>query len=306
MIIAWDELYRPSKSLDEFVIDTDIKNKILEYINKGTFCNSMFHGVPGIGKTTLMKLIPNLIPDTSVLFLNACDDNGIGTVREKIKSFTQLNGFNGGLKFVLMDEVERVTSDAWETLRGVIDSAKDTCFIMTCNDNTKVINGINDRLTYWNFKFDSKMILKRLVEILKKENIQITREQIKDIHDNIVIPNYPHIRKIIKHLQHCCLNGHYIYTDYDMDQTEIDVLIDKILQLQKSDLLTIHETRKYWLDNENIFSRDYNLLAQKIFNKINDYQKMSIIADHILNMTKVIDKEIEFTHMIINLLTLEK
>ena len=52
----WVEKYRP-QTLEEYVGNETIKNKIADYLKQGSIQNLLFHGVAGTGKTTLAKLI---------------------------------------------------------------------------------------------------------------------------------------------------------------------------------------------------------------------------------------------------------
>ena len=52
----WVEKYRP-QTLEGYVGNEVIKNKVLDYLNQGSIQNLLLHGVAGTGKTTLAKLI---------------------------------------------------------------------------------------------------------------------------------------------------------------------------------------------------------------------------------------------------------
>lgn len=306
MNVDWANFYRPSKNLDDFIVNDDIKKLMKEYIDNNTFPNSLFHGSPGIGKTTIAKIIPELIPNSSLLFINASANNGINLVRDQILSYVRCNGINGGMKFILLDEVDRVTEDAWESLRGVIDSSfEDTRFLMTCNRNNKILDPIISRLVKWDLAFEPKMILKRVISILNNEKIEYSKDDVKHIFDNIIKPNFPDIRKTLTHIEQCCLSGKYMYSCLNIKADDIKTLIQDILNYRITDLNDIKNIRSKWINNEVLFNKDYEVLAGYLFNECNNYQKMAIIAKHIVDMNKVNDREIEFTHMLINLLKLE-
>ena len=67
----WVEKYRPT-TLNEYVGNEVIKNKIADYIEKGSIQNLLLHGVAGTGKTTLAKLLVKNI-DCDYLYINASD-----------------------------------------------------------------------------------------------------------------------------------------------------------------------------------------------------------------------------------------
>ena len=76
------EKYRPSV-LDNYVGNENIKKTIQQYLNQNDIQNFIFYGPAGTGKTTLAKIIvANL--DCDHLYINASDERGIETIRDKV------------------------------------------------------------------------------------------------------------------------------------------------------------------------------------------------------------------------------
>jgi len=88
----WAEKYRPSK-LEDYVGNDTLKAKVNQYIETNDIPHLLLYGSAGTGKTTLAKLITNSIK-CDVLYINASDENGIETIRVKIKNFACNIGFN--------------------------------------------------------------------------------------------------------------------------------------------------------------------------------------------------------------------
>ena len=127
----WVEKYRPQK-LESYVGNKVIKNKIADYLEQGSIQNLLFHGVAGTGKTTLAKLIAKNL-NCDLLYLNASDERGIDTIREKIIPFASSMSFND-IKIVILDEADYLTPQAQATLRNTMETfSKSTRFILTCN-----------------------------------------------------------------------------------------------------------------------------------------------------------------------------
>ena len=84
-----------------------------------------------------------------VLELNASDDRGIDVVREQIKVFASTrNIFNAGVKLIILDEADAMTSDAQAALRRVIEKyTSNTRFCMICNYVNKIIPALQSRCT---------------------------------------------------------------------------------------------------------------------------------------------------------------
>ena len=78
----WVEKYRPNK-LDDYVGNEHLKTKVAGYIETGDVPHLLLYGKAGTGKTTLAKLIVKSI-DCDYMIINASDENGVDTLREKI------------------------------------------------------------------------------------------------------------------------------------------------------------------------------------------------------------------------------
>ena len=92
----WVERYRP-KTFEKVVnlpkeIPTSLSN----------MPHYLFIGKPGTGKTTTAKII---VSETGAecLMLNASDERGIGTIRDKVKGFAMTRSGNGNFKIVFLD-----------------------------------------------------------------------------------------------------------------------------------------------------------------------------------------------------------
>ena len=82
----WVEKFRPG-TLDGYVGNEHIIDKVKLYIKSGDVPHLLFYGGAGTGKTTLAKIIANNV-DADVMYVNASDENNIETVRTKIKYLT--------------------------------------------------------------------------------------------------------------------------------------------------------------------------------------------------------------------------
>ena len=85
------EKYR-SKDLTEYVGNEHIKTQIQKYLDQDDIQNFIFYGPAGTGKTTLAKLIVNNL-ECDYLYINASDERGIETIRDKVTSFSSTISF---------------------------------------------------------------------------------------------------------------------------------------------------------------------------------------------------------------------
>lgn len=197
------EKYRPT-SLDKFIGDYDLKQKIQSFIDKGDITNMLFHGPAGSGKTTLSKLIVKNI-DCDYLMINASDERGIETIRDKVVSFASSASFKP-IKIIILDEADYLTVNAQASLRNVIESfSRNTRFILTCNFLERIIDPIQSRCSPIRVVPPSKKdMAKHLVEILDNEKIEYDD-------DLGVLFNkfFPDFRKILNNIQFNLIDNQY-------------------------------------------------------------------------------------------------
>jgi len=137
------EKYRPT-DLENFVGNEHIKKSIAQYLVQQDIQNFIFYGPAGCGKTTLAKLIVNNL-NCDYLYINASDERGIETIRDKVSGFASTASFKP-LKVVILDEADFLTIQAQASLRNVIETfSRTTRFIMTCNYVERIIDPLQSR-----------------------------------------------------------------------------------------------------------------------------------------------------------------
>lgn len=190
------EHYRP-KTIDNYVGNEQIKSTIQQYLNQNDIQNLCFYGPAGTGKTTLAKIIVKNL-DCDYLYINASDERGIDTIREKVTGFASTASFKS-LKVVILDEADFLTINAQASLRNVIETfSRTTRFILTCNYIERIIDPIQSRCQVLKVIPPSKKeIAHHLVGILEQEN---TSYEVTDL-GNIVTQFYPDLRKMLNTIQ---------------------------------------------------------------------------------------------------------
>jgi len=137
------------------------------------------------------------------MYINASDENSVDDVRTKMKGFACSAGFKP-LKVIILDEADRLSPEAQGALRNMTETySAHTRFILTCNYVEKIIEPLSSRLQTFEIKpISKKDVAIRLVNILQKENVQFTQEDVVFI----VNTYYPDIRKVINFAQQSALD----------------------------------------------------------------------------------------------------
>lgn len=289
----WVEKYRPKK-LDDLVL-TEENRKFFSSIDEDT-PHLLLYGHAGTGKTTLAKIIVNDILKCQYLYINASDENGIDTIRNKVTLFAQTSSLDGKKKVIILDEFCGTTNDAQRILRSVMEEySATTRFILTANYINKIIEPIQSRCLPFNIVPDLAECAKRCLNILKEENVEIesNREFITYIKNH-----FPDMRRIINDLQRFSIDGKLIINKTD-DVKNISENVYNAL-ITKVDAIKI---RQIVIENEKTFAADYQNLLKGILDffyettKIKDQTKKRIIleiGEHMYRDNFVIDHEINF------------
>lgn len=298
------EKYRP-KTLDELVVDDGIRELIRSYLNKGTICNLLLVGRAGLGKTSLAKIIASELNATT-LYVNCGEASGVDNIRCKVKEFCDAISLDNSIKVVILDEADALSSNAGTgasaqgALRNLIEEAQDdTRFILTGNYINKIIEPIQSRCTPIKLRFTTKDVLARVIHILKSEKIKYDNDTVKVFFEQVIKKRYPDIRSIINNLEHWVIDGKLTVGTVS-DEATVSLVVDRVkLCLEKK--TTPLQLREYLLQNEGLFENDYELLAGEVFNNIEDYNQQIVIAEYLYRMGLVIDKEIQFYSMVLQL-----
>jgi DNA polymerase III delta prime subunit len=298
----WIEKYRP-RTLDEIVLAPEDRRFFEALKEKQEIPHLLYAGTPGVGKSSLAKIIINDVLSCDSLYINASDENGIDTIRGKIVGFARTKSFDGNIKVVLLDEVDGLSGESMKALRNVMEEYADTCrFQMTCNYLFKVIEALRSRCQIINLIPPVEGVLQRVTEILKKENVVVPPAQKPLLLDHVK-KNLPDMRRIINDIQKFSVTGTLEVRNNECSGFA-KAIVAKILC--KEDVMKL---RKEVIEGEKFFSSDYRhlmkLIFEELFNSSLNYEQKSnlllIVSSAMEKDAFVIDKEINFFSMLVNL-----
>ena len=257
------EKYR-SKVLDEYVGNETLKQVIAKYIEQNDIQNLLLYGPPGTGKTTLAKLLINNI-NCDHLYINASDERGIETIREKVQGFASTASFKP-LKVIILDEADFITIQGQAALRNVIETySMSTRFILTCNFIERIIDPLQSRCQVLKIVPPSKgEVAKHVVTVLEKENTEYDLDSIK----TVVNQFYPDLRKI---LNTCQLSTHNGKLTLDKSVLIASNYIDKVITELTKPTLTSWKIIKQIIADSNI--SEYDELFRELYNRVEEYSK---------------------------------
>lgn len=207
----WAELFRP-KTLDDVIIPDSVKAQFKNFIEQKQLPNLLLTSTsPGTGKTTTAHALCNEL-GIKPLFLNASLNNSIDDIRMTVMQYaTTMSMFSDGHKVVIFDEADRLSLNAQDALKGIIEEVHKNCrFILTANTKSKIIEPLQSRLTNIEFRFtkvdSDKMMakmLRRVFDILDETKTVYNRPAVA----GIVKTFFPDNRRLLTFLQMEAANG---------------------------------------------------------------------------------------------------
>jgi len=303
----WTEKYRPQK-LDDYVWrDAEQRRKIEEWIAEGALPHLMFSGAPGVGKTSLAKLLLRElnIPPADIMEINASRERRVEEIQSRFQNFVGNWAFNAsGIKYIIFDEADSMSPLAQRMLRGDMETYSDTTrIIFTCNYPTKIISPIHDRCQKMQFAaLDRDEFMVRIGVILFKEGVSFEAETISDYTDRA----YPSMRKCINLMQENTINGVLIPPKAEEEGGGVgkDYIIEMVSLfktkrfLEARKMIVTQAQPEEYPDIYRYFYRNLDMFS-------NDPQKQDdallIIRDAVVRHNMVADQEINLSACLVEL-----
>lgn len=291
----WTEKYRPQTLTDYVFRDDDQRQQVKGWVKSGAIPHLLFSGSPGVGKTTLAKILINElgIDGYDVLEINASRENSVDTIREKITGFVQTMPF-GQFKVVLLDEADYISPNGQAALRGVMETYHASArFILTCNYPNRVIPALHSRCQGFHIeRVDVTEFTARIATVLVTEGIEFDLDTL----DTYVKATYPDLRKC---LNTCQMNStdKTLTAPNSSDSQMRDWKIDAVALFKAGNILDarklmcssvrpeeMEEVFRWMYDNLELWSKDPEKQDQAIVVIRNGLVNTSFVADQEINL----------------------
>jgi DNA polymerase III delta prime subunit len=301
----WTEKYRP-RDLDGYVFrDQAQKEQVASWVKSESIPHLLFSGAPGVGKTTLAKILINQlgIDEYDVLEINASRENSVDTIRDKITGFVQTMPF-GAFKVVLLDEADYISPNGQAALRGVMETYHASArFILTCNYPNRIIPALHSRCQGFHIeRVDVTEFTARVATVLVTESVEFELDTL----DTYVKATYPDLRKCLNMCQMNSQEGRLSAPHGDeggVKEWKVDVVnLFKAGQVRQARQLLCSSARPE--EMEEVFRWMYdNLDLWGSTPEIQD-QAIVVIKNGLVNNSFVADPEINLSATLIELANL--
>lgn len=292
----WIEKYRP-KNIDELAISDEICKFLNNCIEKKDFPHLLFYGHWGTGKNSIINVLQNSI-EFITLDINASEENGIDIIREKVSNFVNSTGFSNKMKVVVFNEADRLSIQAQDALKEIMEKkSMRTRFIFTTNFFSKISNAIKDRCVCYELRPPINAVAKRVIHILKSENINFDKEFVVEL----LKRKNNSLRFVINSLQ----KYSSIYDKLTLnillnDNDNINDLFDDLFMLAKDKKLKeISERIKNTIIDDDLYSS----LKRYVIDK-NNVEAIIVLSDFAYKSKIVYDQELIFISCILTMVEL--
>lgn len=293
----WVEKYRPRK-LEDTILPAEIKNTFNEFVSKGNIPNLILSGGPGVGKTTVARAVLEEL-GCDYIIINGSMNGNIDTLRNEIMQFASSVSFQGGRKYVILDEADYLNANSTQpALRNFMEEFSSNCgFILTCNFKNRIIEPLHSRCSVIDFSIKSTdkpqlaaQFFKRVCNILDTENVTYDKQVVAAM----IQKHFPDWRRVLNELQRYSATGSI---DTGILANIQEVTLSELSGFMRDKNFT--SVRKWVAENADndpstVFRKFYDQAAS-LFKPQSIPQLVLILADYQYKAAFVADQELNMS-----------
>jgi putative ATPase len=174
------ERMRP-KTLEDYIGQKHLVGEgavLRKMIDSGNISSIILWGPPGVGKTTLAKIISNQLQRP--FYVLSAVSSGVKDVREAIEKARKARFFNTASPILFIDEIHRFSKSQQDSLLGAVEEGVVTLIGATTeNPSFEVISPLLSRCQVYVLKPLEKEDLLELLEKIKKNDPVLKKKKIK-------------------------------------------------------------------------------------------------------------------------------
>ncbi len=173
------ERLRP-KTLDNYIGQKHLvgeKAVLRKMIESGNIASFILWGPPGVGKTTLAKIIANQL--NRPFYTLSAVNSGVKDVREVITKAEKQRFFNTPNPILFIDEIHRFSKSQQDSLLGAVENGTVTLIGATTeNPSFEVISALLSRCQVYVLESQKQEDLEQLIHFAVKNDVELKQKDI--------------------------------------------------------------------------------------------------------------------------------
>ncbi len=289
----WCEKFRP-QNFDDLIVPAGVRQFLEQVKEDGEVPNLLFSGLHGTGKTATAKSITKEL-DATMMHMNCSFNTSINDIRFEVTRFATTNSIEnfGGKKIAILDECDRLSTEAMDSLKGLIEEVHTNCrFIFITNRYQKIIGPLDSRTQHFQFGANESEKEELVVQYFKRCQFILDNEGVEydmEVLAQFITELFPDFRKILNELQKFS-KAHGKIGEGIFDYQD-DKLVSNLVDVMKS--LKFDDMRKLVtaLDPQTFYSTMYGNMDEFLKNEIKP-DVVEILGEWAAKDGTTIDREI--------------